>query len=166
MRLFSRNLVLNTSEDTQLCLNSHVELMCIVYALLCELDVLIERLRRSVDHDRREAHVYAALHQLEAVTVVEVQHDLWMVAAQRLSILHSTLSHVAEEDRISIVAGTLRHLKDHRRAKLRRGCDDSLELLEVIEVECWDSIAAINGSLEHLACVDETKIFVINCHNT
>jgi hypothetical protein len=166
VRLFSRNLILNTSEDTQLCLHSYVELVSVVYALLGQLDVLIERLRRSVDHDRREAHVYAALHQLEAVTVVEVQHDLRMVATQRLSILHSALCHVAEKDRISIVAGTLRHLKDHRRAKLRRGCDDSLELLEVIEVECWDSITASDGSLEHLACVDETKIFVINCHNT
>ena len=41
---------------------------------------------------------------------------------------------------------------------------DCLKLLKVVEVECGNRIAALDGSLEHLSCVDETKLFVIYCH--
>jgi hypothetical protein len=114
VRLFSRNLILNTSEDTQLTFNGYVELMSIFNNFLCQSDVLLIRQSRTVDHYRREAQVYTVLAKLEAVSVVEVQNDLRMIATQLLSIFYSALCHVAEQDRISIVAGTLRNLKDNR----------------------------------------------------
>ena len=113
MRLLSNYVILNTSEDTELTLYSYTELVSVVYYLLCQSDVLLIWKRRTVDHYRRETEVYTALTCLEAITVIEVKHDLRMVATQLLSILYSTLSQVAKQCRVSILTSTLRYLKDN-----------------------------------------------------
>ena len=50
VRLSSADLVLNTSEHTQLSLNGYIILMSIVYNLLCQSDILLIRQVRTVDH--------------------------------------------------------------------------------------------------------------------
>ena len=99
--------------------------------------------------------VDAVLTELECVAVIEMEHDLGMLPAERLGILHSTLGHVAEKDRVGVVAGALRHLEDHRRLGVGGSLDDGLKLLHVVEVESGDGVAAMYGLLEHLAGVDE-----------
>ena len=113
MRLLSYYVILNTSEDTELTLYSYIELMSVINNLLCQSDVLLVWKSRTVDHYRREAEVNTALTCLEAITVIEVENDLWVVATQLLSVLYSTLSHVAEQCRVSILASTLRYLEDN-----------------------------------------------------
>ena len=51
MGLLGGNLILDTGQDTQLSLNSHIILVGIIDNLLGESDVLLVRKRRSVDHD-------------------------------------------------------------------------------------------------------------------
>lgn len=114
MALSSNYLVLYTSKYTKLSLNSYVVSVCILNNLLCKSDVLLVRKCRTIDHYRREAHIYTILAELEAISMIKVENDFRSLATQFLSILNSTLCHVAEKDWVGIVAGTLGNLKDHR----------------------------------------------------
>jgi hypothetical protein len=89
------------------------------------------------------------------IIMIQVENDLRTLAAQFLGILHSTLCHVTKQGSVGIVASALRHLQDHRALQVGRGLDDSLELLHVVKVEGGNSIAAIDGSFEHLTGVHE-----------
>ena len=113
MRLLSYYVILNTSEDTELTLYSYTELMSVINNLLCQCNVLLVWKSRTIDHYRREAEIYTALTCLEAITVIEVENDLRMVATQLLSILYSTLCQVTEQCRVSILTSTLRYLEDN-----------------------------------------------------
>ena len=154
--VLSAYLILNTSEDTQLTLNSYVILMRIVNNLLCQSDILLIRQVRTVDHDRREAHINARLTQLERITVIQVKHDLRFLATQLLSVLNSTLSHVTKQSLVRIVTSALRNLKDHRRLCLNSSLNNSLQLFHVIEVESGDCITTLDGLSEHLFRVHQT----------
>ena len=153
---FGSHFVLNACEHTELSLNGYVELVSVVNDFLGEGDVLLVGKSGTVDHDRREAEVDTVLAELEAVTVVEVEHDFGMGTTEFLGIFNGTLSHVAEKGGIGIFASTLGNLKDDRALLFGRSLDDGLELLQVVEVECGDSISAGNCSLEHLASIHES----------
>ena len=116
--LLCLDLVLDTCQDSKLALYRDVILVCVLYDLTRQLDVLVVWERRTIDHDRREAHVYAVLAELEAISMIQVQYDLWMLAADLLCILDCTLCHVAQKRRVSIAPRTLAHLKDDRRLQL------------------------------------------------
>ena len=133
--------------------------MCIVNHLLGQGDVLIVGKRRTVNHYRREAHLDAALAELERVSVVEVQHD-GNVLAQLLGVLHGALRHVAEQRLVGILAGARRYLQNHRRRSLDASLDDGLHLLHVVEVECRNRVTAFDCLGKHLTGVYQTQIFV------
>ena len=156
VRLLSCHLVLNTGEHTELALYGDVVLVSILNNLARDADVLLVGQRAAVVHHAGEAHVDAVLAELEAVTVVEVQHDFGMSATEFLCISNSTLSHVAKDGSVSIVACAFRHLHDDGRLGFYCSLNDGLHLLHCVEVECGNSIAASNGSLEHFSCVNET----------
>ena len=160
MALLGYDLVLDAGQHAQLALYRHVELVGVLYDLLRQGDVLIVGKRRAVDHHRREAHVHAALAELERVAVVEVQHDLGLCPAQLLGVLHGTFGHVAQQGLVGIVARALRHLQDDGRLGLGGSLDDGLELLHVVEVECRYGVTALDGLGEHFAGVHEAQIFV------
>ena len=162
--LLSGDLILNTGEDTKLSLDSHVVLVSIVNNLLCQSDILLVRKRGSVNHDRREAQVHAALAELVAVAVVQVKDDLRLLPAQFLGIFDGTLGHIAEQGLVRVVARTLGDLQDHRGLGLRGGLDNGLELLHVVEIECGDGVTTGDSLSEHLSGVHKAKIFVRN-HN-
>ena len=88
--------------------------MSILNNLLCQSDILLIWKRRTVDHYRRETEVYTALASLEAITMIKVKCNLWMMATQLLSILYCTLCEVTKKSLVSILTGTLRNLKDNR----------------------------------------------------
>ena len=154
--VLSADLILNTCEDTQLTLNRYVILMRIVNNLLRQSDILLIRQVRTIDHDRREAHINTRLAQLERITVIQVKHDLRFLTTQFLSVLNSALSHITEQSLVRVVTGTLRNLKDHRRLCLDSSLDNGLQLFHVIEVESGDSITALDGFSEHLFRVHQT----------
>jgi hypothetical protein len=96
VRYLSNNVILNTSENTELSLNSYIILMCIFNNLLCQSNILLVWKSRTINHHRREAEVYTRLTCLEAITVVKVKYNLWMMATQLLCILYSTLCEVTK----------------------------------------------------------------------
>ena len=163
--LLSGDLILNTGEDTKLSLDSHVVLVSIVNNLLCQSDILLVRKRGSVNHDRREAHVHAALAELEGVAVIKVEADLRMLPTKLLGIFDSTFRHVTEKGLVGIFTRSAGNLEDNRRLCLRGSLDDSLELLHVVEVESGDGVTASDSLSEHLSGVHKAKIFVRN-HKT
>ena len=153
-------LVLDTGQHAQLALDRDVVLVGILDDLAREGDILVIGQGRTVDHYRREAHVDAALAQLEAVAVVEMQDDLRLLPAQLLGILDGTLGHVAQQRLVGVVARTLRYLQNHGRLGLGRSHDDRLQLLHVVEIECRNRVTSVNGLLEHLFGVHKTQLFV------
>ena len=158
---FCHNFILNTCEYAEFALYGNVELVSVFNNLLRQSNVLLVGKAATVDHDAAEAHVHTALAEFEAVAVVEVECNFGMVASKFLCVFHSTLCHVAKERLVSIVACTLADLKDDGAAEVAAGLYDSLELLHVVEVECGNGIAAVDGSLEHFASVHEAEFFVV-----
>ena len=140
-------------------------LVSVVNYLLGEGNIFFEGKVRTVNHDAGETVVDAFLADFEAVSVVEVEHDFWLFAAKFLSILYSTLGHVAEDSAVSISTGTLGNLHDDGRFGLHSSLHNSLHLLHSVKVESGDGVATCNGLLEHLAGVHKTQFFVA-CHKT
>ena len=159
MALCCAYFVFYTSEYTELCLYRYIELMSIFNHFLSEGNVLLIRQVRTIDHHRREAEINAALAGLEAITMIQVKHNLRMLPTELLSILYCTLSHVAEQGLVSILASTLRNLKDNRALGSSRSRDDCLELLHVVEIEGRNSIAALDCLCKHLTGVYKTEFF-------
>jgi hypothetical protein len=160
MGLLGGNLVLNTGEDSELGLNGNVVLMSIVGNLLGEGDILFVWKSGTIDHDGGETEINAALAELERITMVKMEDDLRMLPAKLLGIFYSTLRHVAEEGLVGIVTCALGHLEDDRALQLGGSLDDGLELLHVVEVECRNGIATLDGLCEHLTGVDKTEFLV------
>ena len=160
MALLSLDLVFDARENAELGLDGDVMLVRIGDDLLGELDVVLERKGRAVDHDGRETAVDAALAGLVAVAVVEVKNDLRLLAAELLGVLHGTLGHVAENRRVRILARALRHLHDHGRLGLDRRLDDGLHLLHRVEIERRDGITALHRLGKHLLGIDKTKLLI------
>ena len=158
---FGGYFVLYAGQHTEFALDGDVVLVGIFYHLTGDSDILLIGEGAAVVHHAGEAHVDAALAGLEAVAVVEVQHNLGVGAAKLFGILHGTLGHVAQEGGVGIVACTLRNLKDDGALGLDSGLDDGLHLLHVVEIEGGDGIAAVDCFLEHLTGVHESDFLVI-----
>jgi len=166
----SLDIILDTSKDTELTLDSDVVLMSVLDDLLGKSDVLLIRKSRAIDHDIAEAAGDAIDAKLVAVTVIKVESDGDTLAISRdlLGVFNSTLSHVTEEGLVGISTSTTRNLKDNRALSLDASSDDSLHLLHVIEVECRDCEAVLHSTSEHLLGVNKTKILIRNslcCHS-
>ena len=138
--------------------------MSILYDLLGDSDVLFIGESAAVKHDTGETVVNALLANLKAVTVVEVKGNLRIGTAELLGILHSTLSHVAEDGAVSVGTSTLADLHDDGRLGFHGSLHNSLHLLHGVEVEGGDGIATGNGLLEHFTGVYQPKFFVTG-HN-
>ena len=162
--LGGRHLVLHSGQHAQLAFDGHVVLVGEVNHLAGQGHVLVVGEGRAVDHHRAETRLDAVLAELEAVAVVEVQHYLGVFATQLFGILHSAFGHIAQKRLVGVVAGTLRHLQYHGRLGLHGCHDNGLQLLHVVEVECRDGIAAVNGFGEHSASVHQSYFFVV-CHD-
>ena len=67
--------VLNAGQSAQLSLNYHAMIVGILDNLAGQLNILSERLGRSVDHNRGKAAVNAALAQLKSIAVIQMQAD-------------------------------------------------------------------------------------------
>ena len=160
-----RNLVFNACQYAELAFNCYVKLVSVLNNFLSQGNVLLVREVRTVDHNWREAEVNAWFAELEAVAVVEVKHNLWVLPTEFLCVFYSAFCHVAEKSLVGVVASAFWYLKDNRWFSFSSGLDNSLKLLHVIEVECWDSVASLDSLGKHLAGVHETKIFVID-HNS
>ena len=164
MRFFSLDFVFHTGEHAEFSFDGHVVLVSVFNNLLGEGDVVFVRKSGTVDHHGRETVVDAVLAEFERVTVVEVEHDLRIGAAEFLGVFNSTLGHVAEDGAVGVVAGTLRDLHDHRRLLLDSSLHDGLHLFHGVEVESRDSVATLNSLCKHFPGVHQAEFLVRNCH--
>ena len=158
---FRGHLVLDTGQHAELALDGDVEPVGIFHHLAGDADVLLVGQGAAVVHHAAEAHVDAALAGLEAVAVVQVQHNLGVGAAEFLGVLHGTFGHVAQQGGVGVVACTLAHLQDDGALGLDGGLDDGLHLLHVVEVESGDGVAAVHSLAEHLAGVHESYFLIV-----
>ena len=102
----ARDFVLYAGQHAQLAFDGDVVLVSVVGNLLGEGDVLFVGEVAAVNHYRRETGLDAALAQLEAVAVVEVQNNLGVLPAKLLGVCYSALGHVAQQGGVGVVAGT------------------------------------------------------------
>ncbi len=158
------HLVLNACEHAEFSLDGHVVFVRIVDDLAGQGHVLVVRESGTVDHHGRETVVDAVLAEFERVTVVEVEHDLRIGAAEFLGVFNSTLGHVAKDGAVGVVAGTLRDLHDHRRLLLHSSLHDGLHLFHGVEVESRDGVATLNSLCKHFPGVHQAEFLVRNCH--
>ena len=91
VRFSCYDVVFYAGQNTQFAFYGYIKLMGIVYHFLRQSHILVVGKRRTVDHHRRETCIDTALASLEAVSMVEVNHNFGMVAAQFLCVLYSAL---------------------------------------------------------------------------
>ena len=108
-------LVLDTSQSSQLSLNNYAMCMCVLNNLLGQSDIVLEALRRSVDHDRCESAIDAALAELKAVAVIQMQSD------RDLRILsYSSLNQLYQIGVVGISSCSLGNLQNKPETSARR----------------------------------------------
>ncbi len=159
--LLGGHLVLHAGQHAQLALHRHVILVGVLHHLARNPDILLIGQGAAVIHHTAETHVDAALASLKAVAVVQVEHNLGMLAAQLLGILHSPFGHVAQQGGVGIFAGPLGHLQNHRALGLHCGHNDGLHLLHIVEIECGNGITAVHRLGKHRAGVHQSEFLVI-----
>ena len=139
-------LVLDTSQSSQLSLNNYAMCMCVLNNLLGQSNIVLEALRRSVDHDRCESAIDAALAELKAVAVIQMQSD------RDLRILsYSSLNQLYQIGMVGISSCSLGNLQNNRRLQLAGCFCNTLNDFHVVYVESTDRITAIVGFLKHFS---------------
>ena len=116
-----------------------------------QFDVLFKGQVAAVDHDGGETAVDAALAQLEAVAMVQMDGDGQIEAGGLFRVLNGGLDELHQVDVLGVLAGTGGHLQDQGSLLLHRGLGDALDDLHVVDVESADGVAAVIGFLEHLS---------------
>ena len=155
------DVVFDPGENTELTFDGDIVLVGELNDFAGTGNVLFVGQVAAVDHDRGETELDAALAGLEVRTVVEVQNDRNTLAAgQLLGVLDRALGEVAEQSLVGVFTRTLGDLEDHRRLGLAAGLQDSLHLLEVVEVVSGDGISAIDSLFEQVTGVDQSEFLV------
>ena len=116
----------------------------VFYYLLCDRDVLFERLRRHIDHYGCESSVDAALAEFERITVVKVKND------RDLRVLNDgSLYELYQIGVVRVGSGALGYLQDYRAAEFSGCLGDALYDLHVVYIECSDGVSAVISFFEH-----------------
>ena len=126
-------------------------IVSVLYDFTGDLDVLLEGLGGSVDHDGSEAAVDAGLAGLEAVAVVQVQSDGNFGALD-----NSSLNQLHQVGVVSVGAGTLGNLQDDGSLLFLTSLSDGLNDLHVVDVESADGVTAVISLLKHLGSIDKS----------
>ena len=148
-RILSRNLyiILDTGKLTKLCLYYYAVSMCILNNLLCDLDVLLERILGCIDHNGSKSTVYTGLADIEICAVIQMQSD------RNIRILDNCcLNKLSQISSVCILSCACGNLQNNRGLQLSSCLCDSLNDLHVVYVESTDSVAAFIGFLKHLCC--------------
>ena len=143
------DLVLNAGKGTKLSLDDDAVVVRVGNDLSGDLDILGKGFGGSIDHDGGEAAVDAALAQLKAVTVVEMDTYGKVKACILFRILNCCLDELHQVDVVGVLACALGDLQDQRCALLDGGVADALNDLHVVHVESTDGVAAVIGLAEH-----------------
>ena len=140
------DLVLDSGKRSQLCLDDDTVVVCILDDLTGKSDVVLKRLRGSVDHNGGKAAVDAGLTNLEGIAVVQMQSD------RDIRVFDdSSLNHLYQIGVVCISASTLGNLQDNRGLQLASCLGNTLNDFHVVYVESANSVAAIISLLEHFS---------------
>ena len=140
-------IILNTSQLSKLCLYYYAVSMRILNNLLCNLNILLERILGSIDHNGGKSTVYTGLADLEVCAVIQMQSD------RNIRILdYSCLNQLLQISRVRILSCACGYLKDNRGMQLSCCLCDSLYNLHVVHIESADCIAAFICFFEHFCC--------------
>ena len=137
------HVVLDAGQTAELAFDDHAVVVGVFHHLAGEGDVVLEAVLAAVDHDAGEAAVDAALADLEALAVVQMDADGKAgIRLGRLDQLHQV--HV-----LGVFSGAGGHLEDQRGTALGRGLGDALDDFHVVYVESADGVALAVRALEH-----------------
>ena len=151
LAVLNSHFVFHAGQSAQLSLDNNAVVMGILNDLLGQSDVFLEGLGGGVDHNGGETAVNAALAQLEAVTVVQVQSD------GDFGIFNDgSLDQLHEVRVVGVGTSALGNLQDDGRLQLAGSFGDALNDLHVVDVESADGVAAVVGLLEHFGCCYES----------
>ena len=110
------------------------------------------RHQRAVHHDRREIIFEGRVAGCRLVPVILVHHNGNMGVG-----LDRCQDQVAQEVFARVGPRTARRLQDHRAVGFIGSLHDRLDLLHVVDVKCWDTVAI-------LGCVIEQESHRDECH--
>src|SRR5699024_1666103 len=140
-------IVLDSGQLSKLCLYYYAVSMCILNNLLCDLDVLLERILGSIDHNGSKSAIDTGLADLEVCAVIQMQSD------RNIRILdHRSLNQLSQVSSVRILSCACGYLKDNRGLQLSRCLCDSLYNLHVVHIESADCVAAFICFFEHFCC--------------
>src|SRR5215207_1590258 len=153
VHLAAPDVILDAAQSSELALDRHPPLVGHLDDLARHLNVVLEVRRglgvlpeRAVHHHAREAELYGTLARLGRVAVVLVEGygDLGIDLGGRLH-------EMIEKTVVGVLPGPARGLDDGRRVGLPRGLHYRLDLLQVVDVEGSDTVAAARRFVEELA---------------
>ena len=150
------DLVLDSGKRSQLCLDDDTVVVCILDDLTGKSDVVLKRLRGSVDHNGGKAAVDAGLTKLKAVAVVKMKRN------GQTCFDNSSLHQLHKIGVICIGTGALGHLKDERCIELCCSFGDALNDFHVVDVESSYGVTALIRFLKHFGCGNQWHL-IISC---
>ena len=143
---FDRNFVFYTGQRAELSFDHNAVIMSILNNLAGQGDVFFIGPGGGVDHNGGETAVNAALAELEAVAMVQMQRD------RDIGVFdHGSLNQLDQIGVVGIGAGTLGNLQDNGSFQFACSFGDTLDDLHVVDVESADSITAVIGLLKHFS---------------
>ena len=147
--LGDNHLVLHTGQCAQLCLDNNAVIMGVLHYLTGNLNIFIERLGRSVNHNGGEPIFDALLTSFKGVAVIQMQGD------GQSSFNFCRLNQLDKISGIGIAHGTGRDLEDHRSTALFCRLCNSLDNLHIVGIEGTDGVTALVGLAEHFGRRDK-----------
>ena len=138
------DVVLDAGESAQLGLDDDTMVMRVLDDLAGDLDVLFEGLGGGIDHDGGKAAVNAGLARLKIGTMIQMQRDGDVRAAD-----DGRLDQLDQIVVVRVSTRALGNLKDDRSLFFLTGLGDALHDLHVVDVESADGVAAVVSLLEH-----------------
>ena len=127
-------------------------IVSVFHDLLGDLDVFGKGFAGHIDHDGGEAAVDAALAELKAVAVVQMEAD------GQVGLDDGGLHQLHQIGMVGIGPGALGHLEDQGSFQLLGGLGDALDDFHVVDVEGADGVPSVVGFFEHFGGGNQ-------CHN-
>ena len=139
------NSVFFSTDGTYLSLDRHSMLMSDLYKFFCLLNVLVDRIMRSVKHDGWESCFYTFQASFVAAVIKMKSNRNCNSKFFHHSIYHSHNSLIT----CHVLSCTLWYSKNNRRVKLLSCCQDCLCPLKVVDVELANCVMTCFCFLKH-----------------
>ena len=146
-RIFSRDLdiIFNACECAELSFDNNTACVCIFNNLLCDFNVLFERLAGSVNHDTGETVIDAGFAGFECVTMIQMQNN------RQTCFDNCCFNELDQICSVGICSCAFGDLQDNRCVAFFCSFGDTLDNFHVVNVESTNGISAFICFLEHFS---------------